>query len=443
LAGAGSCSGRACHGGLEPADPPGVQQNEYTTWLLHDKHARSYAVLTEERGRRMATNLGIEDASQDVRCLACHVTPAAAQAADRVDLHREGVGCESCHGAANDSRPWLETHAADGRWKKTPHAGKRKLYEEYGMTALMDVEVQARTCAGCHVGAPAGKDLPARDLNHDLMAAGHPRLTFELAVFQANQPPHRRLGKEDKYKDDPGYPAKVWAVGRVVAAQAALQLLRDRAGRVQDGRVKDEGDSPWPEFAEYGCFACHADLRNDSWRRQTDYFTGRTPGALPYNVWYSTALPGKDKGVMKAFEALGQEMNKPIPNPEEVKKRAYATLKRLQGLLETTRSRKGTADDVSQWLAALQPSEGRVKTMSWDEAQQLVLAAAALHQAERAHQGQSRPDPKINDDLQELYRTLAFPDKVESPRDFRRTGKLDGQIKALFTDLKRGRGAER
>ena len=26
--------------------------------------------------------------------------------------------------------------------------------------------------------------------------------------------------------------------------------------------------SPWPEFAEYGCFSCHHDLRDDAWRRQ-------------------------------------------------------------------------------------------------------------------------------------------------------------------------------
>jgi hypothetical protein len=35
---------------------------------------------------------------------------------------------------------------------------------------------------------PDGK--PWRDVNHDLIAAGHPRLSFELSAFMATMPPH-------------------------------------------------------------------------------------------------------------------------------------------------------------------------------------------------------------------------------------------------------------
>ena len=63
------------------------------------------------------------------------------------------------------------------------------------MRALDAPLVQAQVCVGCHVGAPAKDGVPARDLNHDLMAAGHPRLIFELSSYQANMPPHWRHGQ--------------------------------------------------------------------------------------------------------------------------------------------------------------------------------------------------------------------------------------------------------
>src|SRR5262245_6717587 len=57
LTGTASCSGRGCHGSLEPTpdrkpDDP-VQLDEYTRWLIHDKHANAQAVLFNERSRRM------------------------------------------------------------------------------------------------------------------------------------------------------------------------------------------------------------------------------------------------------------------------------------------------------------------------------------------------------------------------------------------------------
>src|SRR5271165_4194155 len=44
LAGSASCSGRACHGGLEPTTAPGrtILRDEYTKWLGQDKHAQAY-----------------------------------------------------------------------------------------------------------------------------------------------------------------------------------------------------------------------------------------------------------------------------------------------------------------------------------------------------------------------------------------------------------------
>ena len=50
-------------------------------------------------------------------------------------------------------------------------------------------------------------------------------------------------------------------------------------------------DQPWPEFAEYDCFACHHDLRDRAWRRDPVRFGKRPPGSLAWNERYVLFLP--------------------------------------------------------------------------------------------------------------------------------------------------------
>ena len=212
---------------------------------------------------------------------------AADSAAGARTLQAQGIGCEACHGAAQKSDGWLTMHTTKA-WKELDAAAK----EKHGMKDLSDPPCGRRTrCApGCHAGAaPDPKNgVPARDLNHDLMAAGHPRLLFELSTFHANLPAHWR---RDKYKADPAHEAKLWAAGRVESARTSLELLKTRAS--EEAGVK----KPWPEFAETDCFACHAALREGrtDWRHRPGYRKDRIPGSLPYNEWFSTGLPALAK----------------------------------------------------------------------------------------------------------------------------------------------------
>src|SRR3546814_3552105 len=57
-------------------------------------------------------------------------------------------------------------------------------------------------------------------MNHAIMAAGHPRLTFEFAAYLAAMPRHW-LEKEK----GPVMALRVWAAGQVAAAIRALELL--------------------------------------------------------------------------------------------------------------------------------------------------------------------------------------------------------------------------
>src|SRR4051794_3639916 len=95
FAGTASCSARGCHGGTKPVEDEITQRNEYTQTLLYDKHARAYQVLGQKRGKQMAENLGIKDAREDARCLACHTIPQFAHenaSKEMVAMRSDGVG---------------------------------------------------------------------------------------------------------------------------------------------------------------------------------------------------------------------------------------------------------------------------------------------------------------------------------------------------------------
>src|SRR5206468_1360723 len=153
--------------------PPaaGCWQTAATHWLATDPHTRAYAALGGGLSARIIANLGrTHPAARDVQCLACHTNPALADAdpdrePERVALRSEGVSCEACHGNAGG---WLYTHTS------RTDAGRAG---GLGMVPLRDVGARALACAGCHVGSPADptRGYPVRDVNHDLLAAGHPR----------------------------------------------------------------------------------------------------------------------------------------------------------------------------------------------------------------------------------------------------------------------------
>jgi hypothetical protein len=430
LAGTASCSGRSCHGSLEPVPDKLIRQDEYTFWLSHDKHARAYQVLLEARARRMAENLAplnesgrVIPAHEDRRCLACHTVPQAAQKGPDSEIVQEtrrlGVGCEACHGLANRETgkgPWLKAHYS-AAWKKLSPEQKA----EYGMVNLADPLALAKTCAGCHVGAAD------RDLNHDLMAAGHPRLTFEASVFRANLPPHWNEAAKRKDRGE-GYETRLWAVGKAATTRASLELLKHRATKAK------EGAAPWPEFAEYGCFACHADLQHPSWRR--DHPSGRAPGSLPYNRWNSvfvSVLESNDKGqVAEALSKVASAMEQPNLDPEKIRELAGEGVARLDELLLSAPRGPLALVRVRELATRLAALADKAEAWSWDEMEQAALAAGAC-QADLAAASREKQRLRV------LYQKLAWPTGYESPHGYRPDPALLKDLRDLLHDLGQAR----
>jgi hypothetical protein len=450
--GSDSCGGRGCHGALSAQnDPPGVRRDEWSLWKRYDRHAQAYAVLLDggtvhDRARRIADNLASTNkdgkripAYEDPRCLACHSTPALA--AKKVDeavttMRSHGVGCEACHGPAGGTDGWLNLHYGK-EWQATDRPERGEVRKKHHMTDTGDVREQVKMCVGCHIGAPAKGDEPARDLNHDLMAAGHPRLVFEFSAYLANMPPHWYPYPRDPKKANE---AKLWAVGRVEAMSAALEQLASRAGAAEKDTVR------WPEFAESDCFACHAGLHpGDSWRKREEHRkAGRRVGNLPFSTLYTTRLPeiadalgGTERTMRTSLDALAEEMQKPRPNANEVTKLAASARTFVDELSGKANAAKYDPNLIAKLIKALDADDKTLAAMSWDEVEQLVLALGALNEA--------LPDAKKKDAklFTPLYELLAYPRGFDSPESFRVHGgesgdndkKLNDDLRALLKEF--------
>jgi hypothetical protein len=216
-------------------------------WQTEDLHARAFAVLTEPAAERMTNLLGLKPPAREPLCLACHVQPAARSWPLGDPRLAEGVNCEACHGPAEK---WLSAHYRQ-EWKASDDAAKEKL----GWRDTRGLFNRAQTCLPCHVGQG---DM---DVNHDLIAAGHPALFFELTSALRRMPRHWPRS-EPSNGVDAGL--QLWLIGQQTSAAAALDLLAARATgslSATPGGARTEGPRrPWPELAEYDCFACHQDL---------------------------------------------------------------------------------------------------------------------------------------------------------------------------------------
>jgi len=245
--GAGGCNSSNCHGAaaeLAPADSR-IKGNEYATWASADKHARAYRVLTEARGKRMGEILKIADAGHDKRCVNCHVVGSPERSIS------DGVACEACHGPAEK---WLGPHAVKN---DKPQEVRHSENVAGGMIDTKNLQVRADTCLKCHLGDAD------HVVDHELIAAGHPDLAFEMETFTEAQPAHHR-------QKPAAMRLRAWAVGETVALTKAMGLIAMHALR------------NWPEFSDMECYQCHHDLRSDSWRIARGYGS-RKPGSLQLN----------------------------------------------------------------------------------------------------------------------------------------------------------------
>ena len=189
LKGSGSCSALACHGSIARVEHSKVRRNEHTTWITQDPHSSAFQTLLGPRSEQIVLSLSawagpVLPAERDERCLACHTTPRPKSELElTATLNHDGVGCESCHGGA---AKWLGPHTTEW-WQGLDSRTKER---QYGLRATKELAQRVEVCTECHVGRRSPDGLLTQEVNHDLIAAGHPRLNFEFAAYQENLPVH-------------------------------------------------------------------------------------------------------------------------------------------------------------------------------------------------------------------------------------------------------------
>jgi hypothetical protein len=267
--GPGSCAATSCHGSVKPVADSRILQTEYTTWILKDKHSRAYQVLTGDVGEGMARILKLgTKAENSPKCLACHALYTTAEQRGRAFEISEGVSCENCHGPAS---AWLGPHTT----RDWPHEKSVAV----GMFDTRNLIHRTEKCLQCHLGSKE------KFVDHEMIAAGHPDLYFELDSFSAVMPRHWKEPRESapgKPAEDPNWAGvRDWSVGQAVQLRAVVERLAWRAN-ASDGAIKNNN---WPEYSELSCIACHHSLgpAQDSWRQEHGY-PGRRPGDPPWNA---------------------------------------------------------------------------------------------------------------------------------------------------------------
>jgi hypothetical protein len=286
--GPGSCSSTSCHGGVKPRADSRIFQNEYSIWVVKDKHAKSYDALTGLVGERMARILGLGKSETATKCLACHALDVPADARAKTFELNDGVSCESCHGPAS---AWLGSHTTRN-WTHEQSVAA-------GMYDTRNLIRRTEKCLSCHLGTQD------KFVDHEMIAAGHPDLYFELDSFSAVMPRHWKTPRESA----PGVPAdsdawssvREWGTGQAVQLRASMERIAWRA----------KGKN-WPEYSELQCFACHHSLTapEQSWRQERGY-AGRRPGDPPWNgsryaVFRELAHQVDDAGASRLDDQVAQ-----------------------------------------------------------------------------------------------------------------------------------------
>lgn len=292
--GRASCGSNTCHGGISGQGP--AWNSSLSTWEATDPyHQGAGRLLMNSLSKSIVAGLLVKaeddvseqefDALLEDRCVSCHApgvlatrpksdlvqyrgdddnsarTPGATDS--RVALsHRlqAGVDCEACHGAAGS---WLDRHTAQDWDSLSPQA------QQAGMVATKSWERRTDNCLKCHLGSRSADGL-IRDMNHDMVAAGHPALLFDMSRFQYMLPVHWTLATRQQWKtsvpsggagaliSDVGIQLRELPTieqhhtGRIHALAAAGQLAVERATADLQGTAV-----PRPEFAEFRCVDCH------------------------------------------------------------------------------------------------------------------------------------------------------------------------------------------
>ncbi len=416
--GPGSCAATSCHGSVKPVAGSRILQNEYSTWIIKDKHSRAYQALTGDIGERIARILKLNTKAEDApKCLACHALYTTPEQRGRPFELSDGVSCENCHGPAS---AWLGPHTT----RDWTHEKSVAL----GMVDTRNVIHRTEKCLGCHLGT---KD---KFVDHEMIAAGHPDLFFELDSFSAVMPRHWKSPRESA----PGKPVedaawagvRDWSAGQAVQLRAEMDRLVWRA----KGERFDKKDV-WPEYSELSCFACHHSLgpAKNSWR-QAHGFAGRRPGDPPWNSsrYAVFRLLAKQIDSANALELdrriaeVSDEMSKLNPDRNAVAASASAAAPIAQEFAEQLAAMQYDQSFVLRMLHQISDDAETISLAGERSAEQAAMATDSFYIAYSKNANPANAD-EVRAAINELFRELENPSAYNADQfagSLRRIGSL-------------------
>ncbi len=411
--GVASCGGTTCHGRQFP-DGKVVRQDEILRWQEPSTpggaHSRAYAVLSEPRSRQIAARLGIGPATAAPMCLGCHTDPGARGS---VQI-RDGVGCEACHGGATN---WIASHYAVG--------GTHAANVSRGLVPLDRPAVKAAVCLDCHFGSADGGQF----VTHRIMAAGHPRIAYELDLFSSLQQHHN---------EDADYAARkgrtnnvrVWAVGQAMALERALTLYANP-------KLGSEG--AFPEFYFFDCHSCHRPIQDSATFSPTALDNpgrGTPPGAVPFNdenmIMLAAAVRVAAPAMAARFDADVRAFHQANGEGRAAALAAGAKLRATAVALSATFS--SNSFDRSQTMAIIETIAGQAISPRFTDytgsAQSVMAVDTLLNAMVSAGQVPAGSAQAIRGDINRAYAAVRDPNAYR-PLDFRRA--LGSAVRTIRT----------
>jgi hypothetical protein len=409
--GVATCSGSTCHGRSE-ANGVVVRQDELRLWQDPSSpagaHSRAWRVLTEPRARAIAARLGIGEAASAPMCLGCHATPAAPGARGGRFQISDGVGCESCHGAASG---WLASHYAVG--------GTHAANVSRGLVPLDDPRARAARCLDCHFGS---RD-PGQFVDHRIMAAGHPRISFELDLFSTLQQHHNEDGDYVRRKGRSNG-VTTWAVGQAMALERSLTLFAT-PGRGAEGL--------FPEFYFFDCHSCHRRISDDPRFEPSKAANPGRPipsGTPPYNdenmIMLAAAARVAAPQLAPRFERDSRNFHAALTKDRASAVAAASRLKESAHAVAADLSRGVTRAQVFEIIDSIAGNAISPRFTDYTGSVQAVMAVDTLFSS----LGTAAPEP-IRADINSAYRAVRDPNAYD-PREFRASlGRAAAAIRKL------------
>ena len=480
--GVSSCAATGCHGGPLNDESRDRWNSSYSIWATEDVHANAFSILWDERSRGIIEKLiapaygtkeehaaflkSLDDDASYLKylkesCTSCHATHDPKNGSSDA-LLADGVSCESCHGAAkgwlaeHTSSDWITADAATkfAKWEPSEKEGWVKTKSTWGMNDTRDIITRAKICTDCHIGSVDDQGRPWRDLDHRIMAAGHPPLDFEFAAYLQNIPAHwdkdddRKFKVKDRHLPDSkrakrvDFEMEVWSAGQAVSLLSRMSLLHARAND-----TVNHGNEDWPELAETGCYACHHDLGETSFRQKLGY--DFRPGDSLWESWHvpMSKFLAEHYGLkteVGSVTTLQKQMGPWNIGAAVAAKASAAAIPAAHNLVKAVIGKTPNSKELMQQLAVHE-----FKRPTWSDMTQWYLAVSSAHESIiSTRTAKNDADTELASEMAKLAKLLDFPIDMtdsnnptwyDSPRDFDPTSsefaEVEKKIRALMKQV--------